>query len=276
MDSSKKIAEFKTQAWASRASAARYARQVNRDRGIENIYLEVQVSTLRKLTGSGSKVADIGSGTGALSLRLSKLGFVVTAIDISKEMLDELRKRDKSRRIETIEANIFDLQAEGDFDGAVSRWVLPHFQDWYRVLPEVGKLLKSGGVFVFDFPNKEHVDYVRTKELMHPDKIGYDHWAENDFDPYSYYNSADASELIRALDDAGFSMEARVPFGLVRANSLLAESSLFSKSRFQTWFWKLALRLKIVQDLFRAIEANITPNLPINLVHSSFVVARKR
>jgi 2-polyprenyl-3-methyl-5-hydroxy-6-metoxy-1,4-benzoquinol methylase len=274
-DSAKVIAKFKTQAWSSRAAAARYARQVNQHNGLENIYLEIQVNTVRKLLAARSSVVDIGAGTGALSLQLAKLGYDVTAIDISKEMLSQLRKRDKSGRIKTIQTDIFDLQVERTFAAAVSRWVLPHFKDWERILPEVGEILESGGLFIFDFPNREHVEYVRAQNVVQPGKIGYEHWEETEIDPYSYYSSADSDQLKQALEHAGFSLEARVPFGLIRANALLSRTTLFSASRIRIWFWKLAFRSKHVQELVEAIEDEIIPTLPFTRVHSSLIVARK-
>lgn len=221
-------------------------------------------------------MVDIGAGTGALSLQLAKLGYDVTAIDISEEMLSQLRKRDKSGAIETIQADLFDPQIEKTFAAAVSRWVLPHFKDWEKILAEVGNMLEPGGVFVFDFPNREHVEFVRASNLAQPEKIGYDHWAEVEIDPYSFYSSADSEQLRTALENAGFFLEARIPFGVIRANSLLAGTTFLSKRRGHVWFWKLAFRSRFAQGLVEAIEKEIVPNLPFTHVHSSFVVARKK
>ena len=44
------------------------------------------------------KVIDFGAGTGRLSLPLSQLGYKVTAVDASEEMLKELQKKDIKKK----------------------------------------------------------------------------------------------------------------------------------------------------------------------------------
>ena len=50
-------------------------------------------------SAKGKKVLDAGAGTGRISLRLNESGADVTALDISPEMLERLKSKNKSVKI---------------------------------------------------------------------------------------------------------------------------------------------------------------------------------
>src|SRR5687767_253899 len=51
------------------------------------------------LPESGAKVLDVGAGTGALSLLAAELGFEVTALDLSPEMLARAERKAAERGV---------------------------------------------------------------------------------------------------------------------------------------------------------------------------------
>jgi SAM-dependent methyltransferase len=68
----------------------------------------------------GSNILDIPCGTGRHSVELAKKGFHVTAIDISNEFINKLKKKveEQQLNIEVIHANILKYTLTGCFDGA--------------------------------------------------------------------------------------------------------------------------------------------------------------
>ena len=54
---------------------------------------EMAVNFLSSRAGQG-RLLELGVGTGRLALRLARLGYQVTGVDISKAMLDQLRSKD--------------------------------------------------------------------------------------------------------------------------------------------------------------------------------------
>lgn len=124
----------------------------------------------------GSKVADLGSGSGFYSLALAKrLGEQgrVFAVDTSKDMLQRLKndaKRFKFYNIETLWGDIEKLGgtklAGGAVDSAVVANTLFFLENKGGFMNELKRILKSGGrVLVVDWkdsyggigPQREHV-----------------------------------------------------------------------------------------------------------------------
>lgn len=68
----------------------------------------------------GSKILDLPCGTGRHSLELSRHGYNMTAIDLSDEFIDSLKKKVAAQKlsIKVIHANILSLELQDSFDGA--------------------------------------------------------------------------------------------------------------------------------------------------------------
>ena len=96
-------------------------------------------------------VLDVGTGPGFFAILLTELGFHVTALDMTPEMLDEARRnaRALAEKIDFREMNAENLCLPDDsYDVVVSRnltWNLPHpekaYSEWHRVLRPGGLLL---------------------------------------------------------------------------------------------------------------------------------------
>ncbi len=102
--------------------------------------------------GYGTKVLDVGCGTGyAACVLAKKYGAEVTALDVSKDLLSEARKRAKrfnvQDRVSFVQANAHHLPfRSGSFDVVISESVLA-FCDAKKVGKEIRRVLKSGGLF---------------------------------------------------------------------------------------------------------------------------------
>ena len=110
-----------------------------------------------KLRPPRMSLLEVGCGGGLLSEELAALGFAVTGVDPSRESIDAARKH--ARRA----AGKIDYQvAHGEslpfkdsaFDAVACCDVLEHVPQWEAVLAEVARVLRPGGVLLFDTINR--------------------------------------------------------------------------------------------------------------------------
>ncbi len=95
------------------------------------------------------RYADLGIGDGMLTLMLSEVASHVTAVDISSEMLAQLKQRAAKQgitNIETVEGEIEDLPLpDASFDVVVLSQALHHAVKPARALAEAKRILVPGG-----------------------------------------------------------------------------------------------------------------------------------
>jgi ArsR family transcriptional regulator len=95
------------------------------------------------------RYADLGIGDGLLTLMLSEVADVVTAVDISPEMLEQLRARAKQKKIANIECvagEIEDLPLpDASHDVVVMSQALHHAEEPLDALAEARRILVPGG-----------------------------------------------------------------------------------------------------------------------------------
>jgi len=122
-------------------------------------------------------VADLGCGTGNLTILLKEMGYDMTGIDISSEMLEKCYKKDKD--ILWINQDMSDFDLYGTYDVFISFLdSINHITD-KRKLKKIFKLvymyLNKGGVFIFDINTpykfekiyKDNVFYMIDKQLTY-------------------------------------------------------------------------------------------------------------
>lgn len=93
------------------------------DKNTFTAWTATEVSFLENLfkLPSGSRILDVGCGTGRHSVELAKRGYQVTGVDISPGMLDVARKKagEAGVEVEFIEADATQIQFEPVFDAAI-------------------------------------------------------------------------------------------------------------------------------------------------------------
>lgn len=108
-------------------------------------------------------VLDIGAGTGRMALELSNRGAKVTALDVSENMLNVLKRKDASRKIVTTIGDAEDLPFENErFDIVVATFLIVHLKDPSRFFDEVYRVLKDGGIFLVTNINQKDPPVVST------------------------------------------------------------------------------------------------------------------
>ncbi len=108
-----------------------------------------------KLAENNQKIAlDVGAGTGNLTGKLLRMGYKVTAIDISAEMLGILQQKYKSflgNKLTIINSPIEDINfLSGEFDLITCYSVLHHLPNYVETIKELSVFLKKGGVLYVD------------------------------------------------------------------------------------------------------------------------------
>lgn len=105
------------------------------------------------------KVLDIGCGPGFFSILLAQMGYEVTAVDYTENMLAEAERNARTYGVQ-IDFQRMDAQRlsfpDGSFDFVISRNVLWNLEDpvqayreWLRVLKEGGSLMNCDGNFYY-------------------------------------------------------------------------------------------------------------------------------
>lgn len=120
------------------------------------------ISTLKKVNNLVSdpsdrvkKALDFGAGTGNVTGKLLKMGYHVTAVDLSVEMCHILEKKYadfvKSERLVVVNSAIEDLVfSESTFDLITCYSVLHHLPDYVNAVRHLSFFLKKGGVMYID------------------------------------------------------------------------------------------------------------------------------
>lgn len=104
---------------------------------------------------NGKKALDVGAGTGNLADKLLRMGYNVTAVDISPEMCQILRKKHKqlleTKKLIVINSSVEDAQfMRGEFDIVTGYSVLHHLPDYANSIEILSYWLKKNGIMYFD------------------------------------------------------------------------------------------------------------------------------
>lgn len=133
------------------------------DESIKNSILELGILK------PGATVMDLGAGDGYISRTVAKSVKKVIAVDISGEMLRELKKKAKEdgiKNIETLETDGQDMPVgDSSVDIVFASMFLHHIEEPQFAAKEMKRVLKPGGiVFLADY--NRHTD-IELKEKMY-------------------------------------------------------------------------------------------------------------
>lgn len=111
---------------------------------------------IKKYFLRGSKVLDVGCGTGRTTIPLYKIGYKIIGIDITPQMIDTARMIAQSKKlnIDYRVGDATDLKFDDNFFENIifanNGWAqIPGKQNRQRALNEIYRVLKPGGYFIF-------------------------------------------------------------------------------------------------------------------------------
>jgi 2-polyprenyl-6-hydroxyphenyl methylase / 3-demethylubiquinone-9 3-methyltransferase len=117
--------------------------------------------------GAGHRVLDVGCGGGFLANFLAEARCSVTAVDLSEESLQIARRHDRTGTVDYRKADATRLPFDGgSFDVACAMDFLEHVEDPGRVVSEVGRVLRPGGLFFFHTFNRNPASYLIIIKLV--------------------------------------------------------------------------------------------------------------
>ncbi len=109
------------------------------------------------------QMLDVGCGGGYLTEEYARLGFQVTGVDISPASIAEAiaHAREEGLQItyQTGSAAALDFP-DRRFDVVSCCDVLEHIEDWPAAIGEIARVVKPGGLFLFDTINRTFSSYL--------------------------------------------------------------------------------------------------------------------
>jgi len=110
---------------------------------------------------ANSSVLDMACGAGRHAVTFAKMGYKVTAVDLSHLLISEAKKNADQEGVELdfVLCDILEFETNKKFDLTVNLFTsIGYFdndEENYAVIKKAYNLLKSGGYFVLDYFNKE-------------------------------------------------------------------------------------------------------------------------
>ncbi len=206
------LIRFKSNAWKHESVVAGYAQRMRETRGTNRLKNRIEVSLCAQHV-RGTRIVDVGIGTGRGSLPLARAGMRVTGIDVSQAMLDECRREAAATPIDLRIGDLTALPiADEEFDSLISLNVAVHFPNWREALRDWARVVKPGGRLVFDVHSLDHLQAVAAHRGCEPEALL---TPEQRDDAGWFTLRVGAEQIARAASECGLTVSALVPYAAV-------------------------------------------------------------
>lgn len=179
---------------------------------VHSTYMETKKTLADSLDRDTKKVLDLGAGTGLELIHLFELypAAEVTVIDITENMLEELKKRSFANHVTTICGDFFEVEFRENYDAVISTSALHHFkpEEKETLYKKIYDCLRKNGLFIncdkialsqeaqdhqiyeleHNIGNYKHIDTPLTiaNEIRILKSIGFDDITSSDVDKEDY------------------------------------------------------------------------------------------
>jgi SAM-dependent methyltransferase len=192
---------------------------------------------------AGSRLLEIGIGTGRLALPLALRGLRVSGVDLSRRMMEQLLAKRGGLHIDMMCADAAQLPfVPGSFDAVLAVHVFHLIPRWRDVLREIARVLAPGGVFIHGADDRTS-DWAQWR-----DAFGRTHKIENVGVPSAQVETFPEQEGWQLLG---------VPRRLVFARRL-EPRQLVNRLRRRDWSWTWRLSDAQLDEAAQSLEATLT------------------
>jgi 2-polyprenyl-3-methyl-5-hydroxy-6-metoxy-1,4-benzoquinol methylase len=185
---------------------------------IDKVYLNSgNQDVLKLITKPASTILDAGCGGGVLAKILSSSGHTVDGVTISADELDMARPFVRCVYLHNLEIGLpLELQPN-QYDYVVCSHVLEHIVYPEKLLNDIKKVLKPGGLLIVALPNIMH---YRSRMKLVAGKFDYANAGIWDYTHVKWYTFKTANQL---LLNAGLTIELATVTGELPFNSLFGK-----------------------------------------------------
>lgn len=150
--------------------------------------LEKIIKETFELLPKGSKILEVGSGSGGLAKYIDSLGFNITPSDIAKDFLNEI----KNKGLDPIKFNILKDKFKGKYMAILCWRVFVHFtkEDTLNALKRSYDALDNNGLFIFSVIDR-NCKNVDSEWIDFPDVY---HLGDERF--FKYYSKEELNNII--------------------------------------------------------------------------------
>lgn len=115
---------------------------------------------LKKVPPKAKLIADIGSGSGRLTKELLNLNRLVVSVDVSLENLKKIVANFGQDNHYSVVADALNLPfRDSAFDCVIASEVMEHIPEPKKLLDELYRVTKSGGILIITIPYREKIRY---------------------------------------------------------------------------------------------------------------------
>ncbi len=118
-----------------------------------NLQTNLEFIAETNLLQPGDRILEIGCGIGSVVFELSKQGYDITGTDISHKAIAYGLKKYGDIKLQVQPAEILQF-GDGTFDIVLSFDLFEHIAQVDRHVSEVSRVLRAGGYYLFQTPNK--------------------------------------------------------------------------------------------------------------------------
>ncbi|AXI09518.1 SAM-dependent methyltransferase [Oceanobacillus zhaokaii] len=127
-------------------------------------WIDFTIDAIQKSGKQVKVIADLGCGTGEITIKLAERDYVMTGVDYSSDMLAYAEHKASGRdvSIQWLHQDLKELEGLTNLDAAISFCDVMNYitteDDIKEVFVRVAKALKAGGLFLFDVHALKHIE----------------------------------------------------------------------------------------------------------------------